>query len=122
MTTTVDLVALERRSWQALSAESSTAKSFYRQVLGDAVVMVLPGGMLLSDRDENIESIGNSSPWTSFKLERPQVLLPTEDTMVVSYGDVAQREGAPEYSALMSSMYVRRGKDWKLALHQQTPR
>jgi hypothetical protein len=50
------------------------------------------------------------------------VLQPTADTAVVTYSVVAQREGTPEYSALMSSVYVRRATGWKLAFHQQTPR
>ena len=61
-------------------------------------------------------------PWASHTLEEPQVLPVTDDVAVVSYGVVAQREGAPTYSALISSTYVRRGDGWRLALHQQTPR
>jgi hypothetical protein len=38
----------------------------------------------------------------------------TPDTGVVAYGAVAERDGS-EYSALMSSTYVRRDDGWKLA-------
>ncbi len=113
------LVELEERGWAALSADGATAADFYRRVLDDAVVMVLPGGMVLTDRDQIIEAM-RGQPWASFRLEEPRVLRPTADTGVVTYGVVAHREGAPQYSALMSSLYVRRGEHWKLALHQQT--
>lgn len=39
----------------------------------------------------------------------------------MTYGVLAQRDDTA-YSALMSSVYVRRGDGWKLAFHQQTPR
>jgi len=42
-------------------------------------------------------------PWASHTLEEPQVLPVTDDVAVVSYGVVAQRDGAPTYSALISS-------------------
>jgi Domain of unknown function (DUF4440) len=61
-------------------------------------------------------------PWASHTLEDPHVLPVTDDVAVVTYGVVAQREGAPTYSALISSTYVRRDDAWRLALHQQTPR
>ena len=40
----------------------------------------------------------------------------------MTYGVVAQRDGAEEYSALIASTYVRRDEGWRLAVHQQTPR
>ncbi len=39
----------------------------------------------------------------------------------MTYGAVAQRD-SQTYSALMSSVYVRREDEWKLTFHQQTPR
>jgi hypothetical protein len=40
---------------------------------------------------------------------------------VLVYSVVAQREGLEPYSAVVSSTYVRRDGEWKLAFHQQTP-
>jgi hypothetical protein len=50
-----------------------------------------------------------------------RVLRPTQDTAVVTYRALAHRTGSGPYSALISSVYVRRRDGWKLALHQQTP-
>jgi len=83
--------------------------------------MLLPGGIVLTDRDQVVRSM-SGQPWSSFRLEHPQVLQPTPDTAAVHYGVTARRGDGPEYSALVSSLYVRRGEDWKLAFHQQTPR
>ena len=118
---TDDLIALEQRGWQALSgAGEDTAAQFYGRVLDDDVVMLLPGGVRLTDRDEILGSM-SGAPWDAFELEDPQVLELGPDGAVVVYGVAAERDGSP-YSALVSSTYVRRDDGWKLALHQQTPR
>jgi Domain of unknown function (DUF4440) len=119
--TTRELIELEERGWQALSAGPQAATEFYESVLDDDVVMLLPGGLRLDDRAAIIASMGGP-PWASHRLEEPRVLPLTADTAVVIYGVVAERSGSPPYSALISSTYVRRGDGWKLAIHQQTPR
>ena len=116
-----ELIELEEQGWRALSSTGEAAAEFYELVLDDTVVMLLPGGMVLDDRAAIVQSM-SGQPWSSFELDDLRVLQPTTDTAVVTYGVVAQREGSPEYSALMSSLYVRRVNGWKLAFHQQTPR
>ncbi|RCW45227.1 uncharacterized protein DUF4440 [Halopolyspora algeriensis] len=116
-----DLSALEERGWRALSTSGEAATDFYRHVLDREPVMLFPGGMVLTDRDAILESMGGQ-PWTTFRFDGLRVSRPTDDTGLVTYGAVAHREGSPEYSALVSSMYVRRHDGWKLAFHQHTPR
>ncbi|HEV2059092.1 MAG TPA: nuclear transport factor 2 family protein [Solirubrobacteraceae bacterium] len=115
-----ELTALEADGWEALSTDGAAATEFYGRVLDGAVVMLLPGGMRLTDRDAILKSMGGV-PWTSFALEDPQVLGLGADGALVVYGVVAEREGAT-YSALVSSAYVRRDGAWRLAFHQQTLR
>ncbi|MDP1846302.1 MAG: nuclear transport factor 2 family protein [Solirubrobacteraceae bacterium] len=115
-----ELVALETDGWRALSADGAAAQEFYGRVLDETVVMLLPGGLRLTDRAAILESMGGA-PWASFALEDPQVLRLGEDGALVVYGVVAVRDGA-EYSALVSSAYVRRDGAWRLVGHQQTPR
>ena len=116
-----DVAALERRGWEALAAGGAAAADFYGRVLDDAAVMLLPGGMVLTGRDEVLGAMGGP-PWSAFALDDVRVLRPTPDTALVHYGVRAQRDGSPEYSALMSSLYVRRPDGWRLVAHQQTPR
>ena len=116
-----ELIELEEQGWRALSSSGEAAAEFYQRVLDDTVVMLLPGGMVLDDRAAIVQSM-SGQPWSSFELQDPRVIQPTADTAVVTYGVVAQREGALEYSALMSSSYVRRPNGWKLTFHQQTLR
>ena len=46
----------------------------------------------------------------------------SKDVALLTYRAVARwaHESAP-YTALASSVYVKRGETWKLALHQQSP-
>ena len=115
-----EVIGLERSGWQALSAGADAARAFYAEILDDAVVMLLPGGMLLTDREQILDTM-SGAPWSSYELEQPRVLQPAPDAAVVVYGVVAERDGS-SYSALVASLYVRRDARWRLALHQQTPR
>jgi hypothetical protein len=116
-----ELIELEERGWGALASDPRTATEFYERVLDDEVVLLLPGGLRLTDRAAVVASMGGV-PWASYRLEEPHVHALGDDVAVVSYGVVAQREGTGTYSALISSTYVRRSTGWRLAVHQQTPR
>ena len=116
-----ELIELEEQGWRALSSDPGTATAFYDRILDEQVVMLLPGGLRLDDRAVILAAMGGP-PWASARLEDPRVLPLSADTAVVTYGAVAERPGSPPYSALMSSVYVRRPAGWRLAVHQQTPR
>lgn len=113
-------IELERQGWEALATDGEAARAFYDRVLDRQVSMLLPGGMTLDDRGVIVESM-SGQPWDRYALEDVRLLEPTPDTAVVTYGVVAER-GGQEYSALMSSVYVRRLDGWRLVFHQQTPR
>src|SRR3712207_2262403 len=108
-----ELIGLERQGWDALSTDGETARAFYDRVLDERAVMLLPGGMVLDDRATLLESM-SGQPWSRYALEDLRCFRPTPDTGLVTYGVVAERDGQ-QYSALMSSLYVRREDSWKLA-------
>src|SRR4051794_15509872 len=101
-----DLITLERQGWRALSTSGEAARAFYADVLDENAVMLLPGGMRLDDRTTMLESM-SGRPWSRHALEDVSCLRPAPDMGVLTYGVVAERDGS-EYSALMSSVYVRR--------------
>jgi len=115
-----ELIALETEGWRALSTDGAAVTEFYSRMLDKSIVMLLPGGMRLADRDVILESM-SGAPWTSFQIEEPQVIDLGSEAAVVVYGVVADRDGG-DYSALVSSAYVRGDDGWRLAFHQQTPR
>jgi hypothetical protein len=111
---------LEERGWKAL-ATAGAGPAFYREVLDDTVVMLLPGGLVLTDREAVIEAM-SGPPWSAYRIEGLTGHRPTPDTCLVAYEVVARRGDGPEYAALVGSLYVRRAEGWRLAYHQQTPK
>jgi hypothetical protein len=118
MTRHDDLVALEREAWAALSTDGAAAP-FYDDVLAEHVLMLLPGGMVIDDRTQVVESM-SGAPWSSYELSDERVIDLTEESAVVAYRATAVRDGQ-QYTALFNSTYVLEDGDWHLAVHQQTP-
>ena len=114
-----DPITLERRGWKALSSSAEEARRFYDEVLADDLLMLLPGGLRLTERAATLDSM-SGAPWESFELDDVALLTVTPDVAVVAYRAAARR-GEAVYTALCSSTYVRDGDGWKLCLHQQTP-
>jgi hypothetical protein len=119
MATQHDLVELEREAWQALCTDGDTAATYYETVLADDVLVLLPGGLVVDDRQQVIDSM-RGAPWDEFELTDERVLELNSQTSVVAYRAKARR-GDHDYEALLNSTYVRENGAWRLALHQQTP-
>jgi hypothetical protein len=105
-----ELIDLERRGWEALSSSGRAAVEFYERVLDRDVIMLLPGGMVLEDREAIVRSMAGQ-PWSSYRLEDLRVLRPATDSAIVFYGVVAQRDDDPAYSALSASSAPTRRRD-----------
>jgi hypothetical protein len=67
MTTSEQLIKLERQGCEALSDSFEATQDFYETVLHDAVRMLLPGGMLLEDKETVLKSF-DTQPWQSFEI------------------------------------------------------
>ena len=115
-----NLIELEMRGWQAVSSGRETAQGFYRTILADDAVMVLPDGMLLRGKDEILKLMGLQL-WESFRFDETWVMPLSENASVIVYRVTAKRKGSDPYIALISSVYVAHHGQWKLTLHQQTP-
>lgn len=113
-----ELIDLEERGWRALATEGA-AERFYHEVLDDAPLMLLPGGLRIEDREEMVRLM-SGPPWEAYRLSGITVSRPVEGAGVVVYTAHAIRDGA-EYVALVGSHYVLRGDGWRLYFHQQTP-
>ena len=119
MSTRDDLLELEHEAWQALSTDGETAAAFYVDHLADHVLMLLPGGLVIDERDAVVESM-KGAPWDGFEITDERVLELGDQAAVVAYRATARRSGK-DYKALFNSTYVRENGEWKLVLHQQTP-
>src|SRR5690625_7718695 len=85
---------LERRGWEALSSDPQSATAFYGEVLDDDVRMLFPGGLLLTDREEILRTMGGP-PWEACQLSGLEVLRPVPEPAGVGYGGDAARQGRP---------------------------
>jgi hypothetical protein len=111
------LVEMEHEGWRALS--NGTGADFYDRNLTENAVMIFPMGVL--DRAQSIEAMRAAPPWSSFRIDEPQVMSLTAESAILTYRATAQRDGQPEYNALMTTAFVKEDGTWKTALHQHTP-
>jgi hypothetical protein len=120
MPVTDQLIDLEHAAWEALSTDGETAADFYAENLAQDILMLLPGGMVIDDREAVIDSM-RGAPWSSFEISEERILPLSQASAVVSYRATAVREDSDDYTALFNSTYVLEDGAWRLALHQQTP-
>jgi hypothetical protein len=93
----------------------------YRARLTDDAVVLLPGiGALDRETCAAAVDADPGPPWGDITITEPRLLTLGEDAAAIAYRFASAR-GATPYVALMSSVYVRDGDGWQLALHQQTP-
>jgi hypothetical protein len=71
-------------------------------------------------RAEAIDGIEKGQRWNHVEIRDAHTLDLGPDARLLCYQVNAQRKGE-EYSALVSSAYVRRDSTWRLAFHQQSP-
>jgi hypothetical protein len=113
-----DPLELERAAWRALTGDGDPVE-FYADILADDVLMLLPGGLVIDDRERVIASMQGAS-WDECKMSDERVLRVGEGGMIVAYRATARR-GGTEYEGLFNSTYVHHQGRWLLTLHQQTP-
>lgn len=112
------LIRRERELWAALATDPRTARAAYDRLLADEVLMLLPGGLVIDDRDEVLDATGE--PWDAYGLSDERVIDLGPGAAVVAYRATGIR-GGTSYRALFSSTWIRDGDGWRLAVHQQTP-
>jgi hypothetical protein len=116
---TRDLLALERRGWDALC--DGTAAAFYGEVMTDDGVMVLANGAVL-DRGAVVTALGASPPWRRYDLTDVRLVPAGDDAAALVYTGRAWRdEDGEPFTGAMTSLYVHDGTRWRLALYTQTP-
>lgn len=113
-----ELLELEHAGWRALCDGSASA--FYADTMTEDGVMVLAHGQAM-DRDAVVTSLAESPAWDSYEIREPRLLELSPDAATLLYSATATRDGAPPFTALMTSTYVRRGSSWRLACYTQSP-
>jgi uncharacterized protein (TIGR02246 family) len=115
-----ELLELERLGWQSLC--DCTGADFYGRLMTEDGVMVLAHGQVL-DRDQVAASLSDAPPWRAYEISDERLVELGDDAAVLVYRGTAYRGDDPEpaFAALMTSSYVRRNGEWRLACYQQTP-
>lgn len=70
---------------------------------------------------ESIAEQADANRWQGLDIEVEGFLQPTDDVALLTYRASAVRGKNAPYDARVSSGYVRRGGNWKMMFHQQTP-
>jgi hypothetical protein len=66
-------------------------------------------------------TVKDGNRWRDLKIDAIGAVEPKEDVTILSYEVKAVRQNGEPYAALVSSGYVKRGNDWKMMFHTQTP-
>ena len=109
-----DLYRIEQKLWIGTADD-------YRRNVDDRCLTVFTEMAGVMDREAIAQSAGGGRRWAELSLERKGFINPAPDSAMISYQTNARRAEGGRYRALVSSLYVRRGQDWKMAFHQQTP-
>ncbi|KIA60600.1 nuclear transport factor 2 family protein [Nocardia vulneris] len=113
-----ELLAVERRGWDSLC--DGTGADFYGALMTGDAVMVLADGTIL-DRPGVVAALKDSPPWRTYELRDPRLVDVGVHSKILVYTGVAYRAAPdPAFTGRMSSVYLRAGGEWKLALYQQT--
>jgi hypothetical protein len=112
------LLTIERTLW------NSDPEPYRASVIEEAIfVFAETGAIGRSAAIDALEQDGaGDRAWERVDLRDATTLQLDRDAALLTYKAVARRnnEAAP-VTVLAVSAYVRRGDDWKLAFHQQTP-
>jgi hypothetical protein len=112
------LEELERAGWNALC--DGTGSEFYGDLMTTDAAMVLADGAVLT-RPAVVDSLRGAPPWDGYELRDLRLVTTGRDGAALVYRARARRDGAPDFVAAMSSVYVRVDGRWRLALYTQTP-
>jgi hypothetical protein len=108
-----DLLEKEQSLWSGGPAE-------YRRALDGDCLVAFTEMAGVERRDDIAKMIGQGARWHDVDIEVEGLLQPTDDVTILTYKVHAVRGDAP-YDARVSSGYVKRGGDWLMMFHQQTP-
>lgn len=94
----------------------------YRELVGDACVMVLPTAPFVFTGQQAIEAVSDTPRWSEVAFGDQQVMQPQDGVVVIAYHVKAKREGADAYEAYCTTTWQRSDPDeWHVVQHQQTP-
>jgi hypothetical protein len=109
------LLEIDKQLW-------TEGAELYQRHVDDECLVAFGEHASVMTRDEVAATVGNGPRWEEPQIQVRGLVEPKKGFAVLTYEATARRadDNAP-YVALVSSGYVKRGRSWKLAFHQQTP-
>jgi hypothetical protein len=115
MTLQAELSTLEKKFWFGDA-------DFYRNHLDDRCLVAFPTMAGVKSKEEIAGMVTDDAPqWKDLKMRDKGFVEPVKGMAVLSYEADGQRASGERYHAFVTSGYVQRDGEWKLAFHQQTP-
>jgi hypothetical protein len=108
------LYDIERQFWTG-------GEETYRAHVDERCLAVFSEMAALLDREQIARSAGQGGRWQDVAMTRRGIIRPARTVAIISYEAAARRGDGSPYRALASTAYVRRGPEWKMTFHQQTP-
>jgi Domain of unknown function (DUF4440) len=109
----------DRTLWRMEEEFWSGGPDVYHRNLSDDSLMVFQAMVLT--RSQTLDAIAAGPRWTAVRFDDQRTVGLTDDVVALNYRVSARRDADPNpYSAIATSVYVRRDGRWQLALHQQT--
>jgi len=109
-----DLVRLERGFW-------TEGGEYYREHVDDECLLAFTEMAGLHSNDEIAGMNPGAGNWKDVHLDAKGLVELSGEAALLTYEVEAKRKDGEPYRALVSTGYVKRGGEWKMAFHQQTP-
>lgn len=108
-----DLLELEQGFW-------TQGADYYRAHLDDHVLVAVGEMASVMSRDAVVSTV-RGSRWHSPEIASKGLIEPAPGVALLTYAAKATKQDGTAYAATVTSGYARRGQDWKMVFHQQTP-
>jgi hypothetical protein len=109
-----ELLSLEKGFW-------SGGPDFYRKNLDNQCLVAFTEMASVMSKEQVASAVKDEHRWKSVDLKQKGLLELESGVAMLTYEADCERANGEHYSALVSSGYVKRDGQWKMAFHQQTP-
>lgn len=109
-----DLMKLERGFW-------TEGGDYYRAHVDEECLLAFTEMAGVHSNEEIAGMNPGAANWKNVKLDEKGLVRLSDGAVVLTYEVDAERKTGEPYKAVVSSGYVKRDGEWKMAFHQQTP-
>jgi hypothetical protein len=109
-----ELLELEKRFWTG-------GADFYREHVSDHCLLAFGEMAGVMNKEDIAATVKEGQRWRDLDVDKAGMVKLADSAAILTYRARATRSSGEPYEALVSSAYVKRGSEWKLAFHQQTP-